>query len=192
MVAALGIGLTSVFKMLGTRFGPESGERLKSKINFINFTRAAYDDMRARSDTAAENVEAVNLFLGAVGQAMAHHDEVAKRASALARKPTGTEAKAEGEEIEQLMREDIMQTEVLIGRFDGLLELIPKYLGLLDILFVRYDKHGAAIQEPVKSGLAEARRLAKVMSDRYEHAVRGALSVSPEVRLRLRGLAPEK
>ncbi|MCY1001816.1 hypothetical protein OWM54_32140 [Myxococcus sp. MISCRS1] len=47
-IAAGGLGGIAVFKLVGTLFGEQNGDKFKEKARFIEYTRRAYDDLVAR------------------------------------------------------------------------------------------------------------------------------------------------
>lgn len=165
--AGIGISLAGLISGIGNFAGPNSKKRLEDKIQFIDFTRAAFDDIRVRSDLSETYKVMNDSMLVALEK---FKNDVYNKA-----------------ESQQEKASALAQLDWYLKAFDKSLEQIPEVLALYRTMIQRYQ--GKPVHNKVKDKLKVLEQEVETVNKRYNKKVRIFLSVTPDLRANLMGLA---
>jgi len=138
---AVFLGVSGIAKLLGARFGQQTGDKFERKASAVEFSRRAYDDLRNRYATTSEYIQSNKALLT---------DLEAYRAGAYA-----TAAKGSDEEKKRAL----VSSGSFLTRLDLVMTQIPAMLQLYESTIRRYCPQAIeqANRDPYNLGGLECR-----------------------------------
>lgn len=173
---ALGSGLliTLGSRLLGHYFGGTAGKSFTAKVQFVEFTRRAYDDLNSRNEFMTSFLTQNGAFLGRIATFSTEYAAAASGNCGTVVAGLNGDAK-----VNACKAQVLLQLDEYVGQFDQVLDEIPAILALYDKLLLKYDEK--KLTDPVLVSAFKNIRVEIGQLRQEYQAVRSFLQVRPEL-----------
>lgn len=170
-LAGGGLGVVFGINLLGKFLGPESGGRIRSRIEYVSYTRGAFDEIKTRSDLSGGLLAKNTRVLEALRN---FRDNVYLKVDGGA-SSTAEEKKALAEKQKAALAGLI----TYVAGQDDLLGQIPQVINMQKSMLARYQ--GKQVQGSVAEALVELKRRVDALESTYKTDVERVLKLSPSL-----------